>query len=480
MIHDEEDTVQERGNDRRGPAGYEGQEDGYRGYDTDRAEAYGRGEAVPRPRRRAGVIAMAVIAAAGIGVGAAYVGGAFKDTKKDAAAAGNATPSATPVTTSQQQLSAPSQVAAPSATASSSLVTAAALIAPSDAEKAVAAFYGVADFTLVPNAIENTQPKPETEFVSKATAAKYWDTGTGKPRPSAMCGAEAPNVAIITDTGSTVTVSLYEKGQAASQQARVTVDPTAKKISAIACAAGGQPAFPGTQQLVQYYGVDIYNRKSPTPAPPSKTYAPASADGPKPWLNFDTDVCAQYQPQTWVFFAPVATTSGATWHFQYDGADYPQDVFTDPATGDIERTLCDAFPEIPAPNKSAAGKPGPQGGPDPATALVAKILDSYIYERSQMSFGAVPTDEVAGYFDSVADYDKAVHGTGDYPLLCGSKAPDTTDVAKPKVTGSVETLEVTLSFGNGAPPGTRASTPVGKELVSVDLNNMKVKSIACK
>ena len=70
------------------------------------------------------------------------------------------------------------------------------------------------------------------------------------------------------------------------------------------------------------------------------------------------------------------------------------------------------------------------------------------------------------------------HDVEAHPFLCGSKAPDSDWVGAPKVSGSTEIFEVTLTDSRGGPPD-QTSPDTGKEKVAVDLDTMKIKSITC-
>lgn len=443
-------------------------------------------------RRRAGLIAAAVVIAAAGGMSAAYAGGVF--TKDDATppSAGSAlTSTATPIPTPSPTTSATSSPAAapqsqPStndatssspAAASSPSAPSPGLAPPSAAERAVGTFYGFADAALTQRAPSPSQAAVDAVFHSRAVEAKYWNINARKAQAAAMCGAKGPNLAIVATSPAGVTVSFYEKGRLSAMQAEVSIDQGSQKIASISCADSVPPVFTGAQKLVEYYSVDLYRQTTPKFPAPGKTYAPAAADGPPGWLNFDTDVCAQYEPTTWVFYAPVSTTSGDAWRFTYDGPmDHSFEVlFTDPSTGAMERTLCSAFPDIPAPDKAAAGK----ADPDPATILVNRIYDAYIYERAQQSLGAIPTDEIAPYFTSREAYAAASKSTGAIPFLCAGKAPNVvTASGSPVVAGDTETLTYTVGYAARPVPGT-AVTPLGKFTVSMELSTMKIKALTC-
>lgn len=447
-------------------------------------------------RRRAGLITAAVVVAAAGGVGAAYAGGVFeKDDAAPASASSASTPGPRPTPTSTPTASAassavaavPSQppTVASDATSSSgaaspspsAVSTSAGLVAPTAAERAAGAFYGYADAALVQGATPPSQAAVDAVFQSRAVEAKYWNVNTRKAQAAAMCGAKGPNLAIVAASPSGVTVFLYEKGRLAAMQAEVAVDKDSQKIASITCAESAAPGFAGSQKVVQYYSVDLYGQTAPKFPKSGETYAPASADGPQGWVNFDTSTCAQYLPTSWVFYAPVPTTSGDAWRFAHDGAmDRGIEVlFTDPSRGAMERTLCSGFPDIPAPDKAAAGK----SDPDPATLLVNGIYDAYVYERAQQSLGAIPTDEIAPYFVSRAAYNTALKSTGTIPFLCAAKPPNVvTASGSPRVTGDTETLTYTAGYAGSPAPGTTPA-PVGGFTVSMDLSTMKIKALTC-
>jgi hypothetical protein len=439
--------------------------------------------------RRVGLIAAAVVVAAAVGMGAAYAGGAFKTDDAMPTSAGSApvstpTPGPTPtagatsstVTAVQSQPSTMGGASSSTVASSKSSAASASLVAPTAAERAVGTFYGFADAALMQSAVPPSQAAVDAIFSSRAVEVKYWNINTRKAQPAAMCGAKGPNLAIVATSPNGVTVSFYEKGRLSATQAEVTLDHGSQKIASISCADSVPPAFTGTQKVVQYYSVDLYRQTTPKFPGPGKTYAPAAADGPQEWLNFDTNVCAQYRPASWVFYAPVSTTSGDAWRFAYDGAmDRSTEVlFTDPSTGAMERTLCGGFPDIPAPDKAAAGK----ADPDPATLLVSWIYDAYIYERAQQSLGAIPTDEIAPYFASHDAFVAASKSTGAIPFLCASKAPNVVTAIGSTVVADTEILTYTAGYASDPTPG-NTPAPVGKFTVSVDLSTMKIKALTC-
>lgn len=432
-------------------------------------------------RRRTGLIVGAVVAAAAVGVGAGYAGGMFK--KDDAAPVATSTPATTPATSGATSAGASTAAAAnqslttsgaPSSAAGTNASPDSNLLTPTAAARNVGTFYGFADVAFTQGAVPPDAAKLGSVFASKSVQAKYWDGRTNKPQTAAMCGATNPKVAIVATTGDSVTVSFSVKTQLAAQQAQVTVDKDTQKIASIACAKSVAPTYPAARKIVQVYGADQYAPgKRPTS---SKVYAPKSANGPAGFMNFDSDVCSQYPPNTWVFYAPVSSTSGDAWQFTYDG-DVSlglSTLFTDPSSGDFERTLCGGFPDIPAPDNAAAGKEY-----DPASLLVSRIYDAYIYERSQQSAGAKPVDEMAPYFVSAESYHAAQKATGSIPFLCSTKAPDAVQVnGSPSVTDGVETLSLTATYSDSPAPGAKA-TPVGEFTVSLDLSTMKIKALTC-
>lgn len=369
-------------------------------------------------------------------------------------------------------------VAAASASKSAAAAVAGPLIANSAGERAAGRLYLLG---LLNRRLPGHQIVTADLFTSPTVAAKYWDSSKKLVRSAAMCGALAPNLALVAEGGGTVRVSLYTEGRLAAQEAHVAVDAATGKISGITCAPAIPPSYAGVATLTEYFGPLGYQKADLLAA---KAYAPASADGPKPWTFEDAAWCTavdlpQYKPQTWVLYAPSTTTSGAAWGFSSDGGDIPHTVFLDPATGLVERTLCGVWPVIPAPDKAAAGKPNPGNAYDPGFTLVYQTMTAYLTERSQVSRGAVPTDEIAPYFASTDAYDAALKATGRYPFLCATKAPSDISIAEvPKVSGSTETFEVRLADGARGPDDPEAPE-VGHEKVVLDLGTMKIKSITC-
>ncbi|GAA1950359.1 hypothetical protein [Catenulispora subtropica] len=445
------------------------------GAQSDAGRRVGRAAPEP-PRRRTGLIVGAVVAAAAVGVGAAYAGGVFKKDDASPTASSSPTTSATGGTAAAPSQSSTAAADAPSSAAGSSsdAAGAAAVVAPTAGAKNAGVFYNFADVSLMPNA---NPPDPATigsVFASKSVQARYWNSTTNKAQAAAMCGAKQPTLAVIAAATGGATVSFYEKGLLAAQQAHVAVDKSTQKITSITCAKSVAPTFVATRKVVGYYGAPPGKGVFPTS---SKTYAPKSADGPGGPFDIDAHECAQYGPESWVFYAPVSTTSGDAWRFAYDGDTNPnvEVLFTDPATGDFERTLCGGFPDIPAPDKAAAGKDN-----DPASLLVSRIFSAYVYERSQQSAGAVPVDEMAPYFVSVDVYQAAQKNTGKIPFLCATKAPTYVAVnGTPSISGDTETLSLTASYSDSPAPDDSKATPVGKFTVAVDLSTMKIKALTC-
>ncbi|NUR26931.1 MAG: hypothetical protein HOV83_13990 [Catenulispora sp.] len=438
-------------------------------------------------RRRTGLVVGAVVAAAAVGVGAAYVGGMFK--KDDPAPVATSTPgtggttgASSGASTSAGSGAAPSQSSTASGAASSSASSSAGsgagpgngVLAPTAGAGNVGTFYGFADAAFRQGSNPPDPARLGAVFASKSVQAKYWDLGTNKPQTTAVCGATSPNLVIVSSAGDDVAVSFYVKGQLTAQQARVVVDGATQKIASITCVRSVPPRYPAARKIAQYYGGYPSTRdKRPVS---TTTYVSKAVDGPVGFMNFDSDVCAQYVPQSWVFYAPTATTSGDAWWFSYDGdvASRLSLLFTDPSTGDFERTLCGGLPVIPARNDAAAGKEN-----DPASLLVSDIYDAYIYERSQQSAGAVPVDEMAPYFVSADSYRSALKTTGSIPFLCATKAPNSVRITgTPTVAGGVETLSLTAAYSDSPTPGADG-TAVGRFTVSVDLATMKIKALTC-
>ena len=468
--------MQERGEGRRGGYVYDDEQiNGYGGADeTRRVAGYGPRQSAPAPRGpRTGLVVGAVVVAAALAVGAVVAVNASGKKKDDIGAQAAATASATSALTSVSATASAS--ASGSAAASVPAAPKGTLITLSPGAESVGDFYGAALYAVLPNGQPMTISP--TAFTSSAVAAKYWDASKKKPKPAALCGFAAPNLALVADGGGVVNVSLATNGKPEAQEAHVAVDPKTGRISGITCAGAVPLSYVGGAQLVNYFGGLAYEKESlPTG---SKTYAPKSADGPEPFMNYDGTTCSQDVPQTWVFYAPIATSAGEAWQFSSDGNAQVEDVFLNPATGAFERTLCETFPRIPAPDKKAAGKTSEDAPFDPAMSLVGGVFDAYLVERSQISHGAVPTDEIAAYFDSASAYSAALRATGAaHPFLCGAKAPDGEWVGSAKVSGSTETVEVTLTNG-GEGPSTETSPTSGKEKVVVDLDTMKIKSITC-
>jgi hypothetical protein len=466
--------MQERGAEQFGE-----QPDGYY-YDEDdvprRSGGQGPGSSAPAPRGpQAGLVVGAVVLAAALGAGAFAAWHASHSAQDNPTVqAGATTSSSGPTSPAPSAPASPTSPTAPSSSATTAVpAVTSPLIVPPASEASVGEFYGAALASLVPNSPPPADPA--AAFVSATVAAQYWDSASKAAKPAALCGASGATEAIVAGGGHAVNVSFYGKGELADQEANVAVDPKTGKISSISCAAAVPPSYVGTATVVKYFW---QASSGALPAKSSTTYAPTSENGPVPWINYDLDTCSQYGPVTWILYAPVVTKSGAAWQFEYDGSGYRQDVFVDPATGSIERTLCETFPAIPAPDKAAAGKKSADGLPDPAQSMVGRLFDAYIMERSRVSLGAVPTDEIAPYFDSTTAYATALNATHKYPFLCATKAPDGAVLGAPKVSGSTETFEMTLTYTAGAPPMDNPPV-VGKQKVVVDLDTMKIKSITC-
>ncbi|GAA1999926.1 hypothetical protein [Catenulispora subtropica] len=469
--------MQERNDDHREPPSY-ALRDSY----PRRADGYrpARNQpSPPQPRRRTGLIATTVVLVL-------FAGGAFGVIATGVLKHKNAEPSAggtvsTPSTVATTPTSPSNSPTPPQASSTSEQLPAYVSTPPAD-------FVAGTFYTYVDSAPAQQAPMDMVNevFASPSIRANYWD-GTGHPTAAALCGATAPNLAMVSspaDAAKTgirvVTVNLFDKGQLAPQQAQVSVDQAKGLITKIECVPSALPSFPGAKILAQHFGADIYQQAQggTSPTTPAPTYAPTSANATVgPWLNFETSVCAQYQPTSWIFYPIAVTSSGAAWRFSRDGIDARQEVFVDPTTEQIERTLCSGFPDIPAPDRAAAGKKPGDGLYDPATLLVKNVFAAYTYERTQISAGAHPTDEVAPYFISKAAFDNALSSTGPAPMLCSKAVGEALPVANGVVSGSTETIKLALSAGG--PPGRNTKT-LGKAVVAVDLTTMKIKSVTCK
>lgn len=316
-------------------------------------------------------------------------------------------------------------------------------------------------------------------FTGTSAFHTYWSSG--KPTAGATCGAKAPTLSLVetprsVGAGTTVRVDLFEKGRLAAKAADVTVDGSGKIVS-IRCVPAVLPDYPGTSFVVDTYG----KAQIPTKQIKATTYAPPAQDAAAPPLDADFNTCAQFLPDTWVFYAPVATAAGSAWRFGYDQISYPQlmNLFVDPASGQAERVVCEGLPEIPAPDPAAAGKASPSNGGDPADVLVDRLMQAYARERSLVSAGAKPTQEMAPYFASDEAFQAAVAGSGKIPFLCTDKDPfDLTANGAGTVTGTTETVQAVVS---GTPTdGNREDAPtIGKPVFSIDLTTMKITGLAC-
>lgn len=347
----------------------------------------------------------------------------------------------------------------------------------------VGTFYGIVQHALDPNGgPPGDAAAVPALFASASQLHTYWSSA-GKPLAAATCGVKAPTLAVVEapiasgGAGATVRVDLFEKGKLAAKAAVIGVDQGGK-IQSIKCVVAAMPSYPGLSFIVGTYG----KGQVPTqPIKPSHTYAPTTQDAPGPEMDADWNVCAQFLPQSWVFYAPVETSAGSAWRFSYDQVTYPlpHDLFVDPTSGGAQRVVCEGLPSVPAPDLAAAGKASPAYGGDPADAMVTYLLQAYARERSLVSAGAQPTAEMAPYFASDDAFKAALSGTGKVSLLCTSKDPFSVMAAGVgTVTGTNEAVEVTVS---GAPvDGNRDNIPtIGKATYTVDLTTMKITGIVC-
>ncbi|HEX3791871.1 MAG TPA: hypothetical protein VHW44_28680 [Pseudonocardiaceae bacterium] len=279
---------------------------------------------------------------------------------------------------------------------------------------------------------------------------------------AALCGATAPDLAVVgaPSAANTVTVTLFEAGAISQQQPVVTVDPGSSTITSFYCRPTITPDYPGLPALLSWYR-------------PGTEPGQVAGDGPIPELDVTADSCVRTGPASYVFYAPVATSSGQVWRFttgdqQTQPGQGDPELFTDTASGQVRRVLCDAFPVLPAP----VGPPIRTGGNDPVTGLVDQLYRAYLSERAQLNLGARPTDETEPYFDSAAAYATALAGSGRIPFLCAGMAPTFVAGTPVAVDGSTETVSVVSSMG---PVGSR----VGAATVAVDLRTMKIAGITC-
>ncbi|MEY9933759.1 hypothetical protein ABH926_008419 [Catenulispora sp. GP43] len=463
------------GHEYRGRAPYEGQG---RGQDRGQNRDEWRGEArVGRRRSRVPlVVATVVVVLAGGGFGVVESGVLSKKSATPAAGGQSSEAPAAAATTPSTQPSAPP-------TAPQILAGQAGLAAPI-AGAGVGTFYGIVQHALDPNGhMASDAAATPTLFASASQFHTYWSSA-GKPTAGATCGAKASTLAVVetpvaaeSGSGATVRVDLFDKGKLAPKAASVDVDASGK-IESIKCVASAMPGYAGLSFIVSTYGMDQIPSKE---IRSSHAYAPTSQDAAAPEFDGEWNVCAQYLPGSWVFYAPVTTSAGAAWRYSYDQVTYsnPADLFVDPSTGDVQRVICEGLPSIPASDIAAAGKDSHTYGGDPADALVMYALQAYARERSLVSSGAKPTSEVAPYFASADAFQTDLTTTGKVPLLCADKDPfGVSAKGIGTVNGNNESVEISVL---GAPTdGNRSDAPtIGTATYTVDLTTMKITGVAC-
>lgn len=243
----------------------------------------------------------------------------------------------------------------------------------------VGTFYGIVQHALDPNGHMTSDAAVTPRLFAGASQFHTYWSSAGKPTAGATCGAKSPSLAVVetpvpaeSGSGATVRVDLFEKGKLASKAASVDVDGSGK-IESIKCVASAMPGYPGLPFIVSTYGKNQIPGKE---IRSDHAYAPTSKDAPAPDFDGEWNVCAQYMPGSWVFYAPVTTSAGAAWRFAYDQVTYPNlaDLFADPSSGDVQRVICEGLPSIPASDPAAAGKDSHTYGGDPADALVMYAL----------------------------------------------------------------------------------------------------------
>jgi hypothetical protein len=436
------------------------------------APAKGRSSRVP-------IAIAAVLAVAAAGTIAVVESGVLK--KKDPAPLGGGPLAMLPPSSSAATNSS-SAGAAPSTASSTAAQASAGLTAPIVAAN-VGALYGIAEQALDPQGSPSAKVTATLPALFASTSAlhAYWGTGT-KPQAATTCGVKAPTVSVIEaprpsdGSGAIVRVDLFQKGKPGPKAVDVAVDANGK-IVGMHCVTAAAPAYPGLAFVLDTYG------KGPVSVPNIKAtgYAPASQDAPSLPTDADWNTCAQFSPDTWVFYAPLATSAGSAWRFSYDQVDVPlvADLFVDPASGKAQRVVCEGLPAIPAPDLAAAGKTSQTHPVDPAGDLMEHLVQGYAQERALVSAGAKPTEEMAPYFASDSAFQAALTGSGKIPFLCTDKNPyDVTETSAGTVTGTTEAVAVTIM---GAPTdGNPEDAPViGKATYTLDLTTMKITGVAC-
>lgn len=319
-------------------------------------------------------------------------------------------------------------------------------------------------------------------FAASSHLHTYW-SAADKPTSSATCGETSQTLAVIetpsTPTAAaptTVRVDFFVKSELAGRAAVVDVD-TSGKIETITCVAAAMPSYPGLSFILGTYSKGQLPGR---PFAPAQTYAPKSQDAPDPNQDVDPNSCSQYTPHAYVFYAPIPTAAGTAWRFGFGVNTFPvlPDLFVDPGTGAVERSLCSGLPSIPASGLDAAKKD--YWGYDPAHAMVSALIEGYAVERSLISAGAKPTAEVAPYFASDTVFQNALSGTGKVPLLCTDKIPFWANVSDADAGPSGTTEAVTVIVTGPPTDGNQADAPtIGTGTYTVDLTTMKITGITC-